>query len=373
MCGIFGWSVTNNKYLSVTKRIALSSVLQTMNDNRGGDSWGYYRLNDDGTFEVVKGLGNIVSTPSEEIARSKTVMCHTRKATTGAIKVENCHPFEVKHIIGAHNGMVSNHTEMNKTHNRTCEVDSMHIFHNIANQIPLSELEGYGAIEYINKKIPNRVFLAKMKMGQLSVYGIGSGPKDCHGVVWSSDESHLEKALSCAGIQAFEYGVKEGLLYFIENGTLFVTEKKMEFKERTYTHQHYAATGYSSTPTSYGGNFHRSHTNDYDDDRDFMEYLSNRYGSSTTSTATSTGSAQSGNSKSQSQLPLLTEGGKGREVSGNDSNGSSSEENTTVALESLGKDTDSAIELDDGTVITDVDVNNAHLFREKILEAAKGK
>lgn len=370
MCGIFGYSVSSNKQLSYTKRVALTSILQTLNDGRGGDSWGYYALDKSGEIKLNHGIGEIIRVPSRELAIHRVIMAHTRKATTGGVSEENCHPFDIKNIIGAHNGMISNHAELNKKYERKFAVDSMHIFGHIADNLPINELEGYGAIEYIDKKAPDRVHLAKLRHGQLSIVGIGKGPEDVHGIVWSSDESHLEKALSCAGVTSFEYELEEGSLYFAWNGNLYKTEKKLEFKTKTYSSSEFSRTGYNTGGGSCSNSWNRGKNVDYEDDNDFMAYLGQRYGSSVSQPAATiinppllpaaNGSAQSGVSKSDDNNSVAQKPA---------SSGIKNNEAQEVEISNLTQSsTDDLQTVEDENIIVDVDVNNSDNFRQKVAD-----
>jgi len=222
MCGIMGWEFTKKLQVSREQRAILAAILSTRNDDRGGDSWGFY----DGK-QIRRGLKDIAPM-SLAMATADTLVAHTRKATTGAKTVENAHPFTIGNIIGAHNGMISNHDSLNKKHNRNYEVDSMHLFGHLNESKPFDEIYGYGSIEFIKKNEPGKIFLCKMKSGELGVYGIGSKEtKNVKGVLWSSDSDHAEEAMRAAKIPFFKYATEEETVYFIQNGTLYESKDKL--------------------------------------------------------------------------------------------------------------------------------------------------
>ncbi len=205
MCGLFGFDLSRYQ-LPLERRVALAAVLATGNDNRGGDSWGWFSPG----RGTARGLGDIAGQTSK-FFNSPILMAHTRKATIGAITKENSHPFDIGNIIGAHNGMITNHEELNRLYERQCQVDSMHIFHHINESRGLEDINGYGAISFIRKDEGlNKVYLVKLSAGDLAVYGIGKDPDNCKGVIWSSDEDHLKAALTAANINAFPYQVDSG-------------------------------------------------------------------------------------------------------------------------------------------------------------------
>lgn len=186
MCGIFGWKLT---HVSDKAKVA-GSMLAFQNDSRGGDSWGYSN-----GLEVTKGLRNCAPV-AHEMVRNKVLFGHTRKATTGTVSVGNAHPFEIGDIVGAHNGIIYNHAELNKQYQRNFPVDSMHIFGHLAEGKQLKDIEGYGAIWYYDRKNPDELFLIRFEQGDLSV---ARAPKV--GVFFSSSEHHLRSSLEAAGVK----------------------------------------------------------------------------------------------------------------------------------------------------------------------------
>lgn len=285
MCGLFGWDLTTNKarnLIGIKRRVVLATVLGLSNDNRGGDSWGYA---DTETLETTRGLGDIVP-QSAKIADLLGAMCHTRKATRGAISVKNCHPFDMGPILGAHNGAVFNYSELEKKYEnrKDFEVDSQHIFAQIGEGREFSEVHGYGVIEFIRKDKIGRVYLARVsKSGDLAIWGLGKDSDNVFGIIWSSNKSHLERAVKAAGLDSpdigvFEYEVKDHQAYYVEKGTLYVSkDEKYEFG--TYSSTPVYTTGYGSgyQSTGFGGVTHaqpQPYTGwpsiDDDDDNSYM-------------------------------------------------------------------------------------------------------
>lgn len=247
MCGIAGYSLTHYQ-ISKERKAILAGLLSTLNDTRGGDSAGWYSPKSG----ITKVLGDI-GPHSTTIAKEQVVMIHTRKATTGGITVENSHPFVIGEIIGAHNGMIMNHQELERKYSRSCAVDSMHLFHHINEDLPFSDITGYGAIQYVRKDDPRKIYLCKMKNGELAVHGIGTGPEDCKGVIWSSDRSHLEAAVGAAQIPTFSYKVDTGVVYYVSGNKLYKTDQTHELAEREWYSMPDWRNGYSHSSKS--GNF----------------------------------------------------------------------------------------------------------------------
>jgi len=229
MCGIFGYNFKEGT-ISDGRRAILGNNLARLNDKRGGHSWGVCSI-DGNTTDINRGLGDMAD-HAWHLADAKFVMAHTRYATIGAKTVENAHPFEIGNIIGAHNGGVTNHYELDKKYKRTTTVDSQHLFYHLNDNLPFSDIEGYGAIEWLSKNElaagVQRVFLSRLKGGNLAIFGIGDpAAEKSDGVVWSSDEKHLLEALFNSGIENFyPYKVEEGAIFYVQNGEVYIDHHK---------------------------------------------------------------------------------------------------------------------------------------------------
>lgn len=214
MCGIFGWRL--QAAMPPEQRVALAAALALQNDERGGDSWGYWAPG----VGVRRGLGEI-SPQARELARCAILAAHTRRATTGAATLENAHPFQVGALLGAHNGVIHNHVALNARYHRNCAVDSQHIFYHLAEGRPLDELIGYGAVWW-RLADEDVVRLCRLSEdAELAVYGLGryEAPE---GTVWSSDCKHLVTALAVAGLDAFPYQVAVGAQLMVKSDRVYV-------------------------------------------------------------------------------------------------------------------------------------------------------
>lgn len=204
MCGLFGW-ITDGS-IAREQMAATACSLAIYNDTRGGDSWGMF--ND--ASGVVRGLGKFAaSVKATEVLNARMMLGHTRLATTGKVKIENSHPFEAGRIIGAHNGMVANHWELNREFDRACRVDSEHIFRHLNEGLKLQDIEAYGAVTWVDTD-ENVLQLGRFNGGELSAVAVPGG------VFWSSSAEHLRAAINAAALRVqMIFKLKEGQAYLI--------------------------------------------------------------------------------------------------------------------------------------------------------------
>lgn len=224
MCGIFGWS-WGDKRPTVRQRETLATVLGTMNDRRAGKGWGWYRPDVD---RIVRGDGSIGQV-ARVLSSASLVLAHTRWPTVGAEKKENAHPFVHGSVIGAHNGGIWNYRDLNQKHGRTFEVDSQHLIAHIAEGKETTELEGYGTVEWVEQNDPagKGIFLCQLTgSGDLAIR------RTPFGIVWSSEDEHLELALELSHLKGEELDFKSGEVMWTSGGRLFDAQRTLKLSER---------------------------------------------------------------------------------------------------------------------------------------------
>lgn len=266
MCGLFGWKLTDEALEDINLH-TLAAVLAHHADRRGDDSWGVALALPDGGTRIVKATGSIRRTCRVSTILAKQVIGHTRKATTGAVTVPNAHPFHIGKIIGAHNGFVHSHGELNKELGRNFEVDSQHIFAHLDEGKELTTLSGSGTVTYTEETAPQTIYFGRGQASDLAIYGVGKQSRPL-GLVWGSVGLWVMEALEMAGNQEnFLYTTVQGQRYFTSGYELYEdgpfplsTSRTGEWKggkfvltpQRTYD-QNYSRVNWQQPPQNHEG------------------------------------------------------------------------------------------------------------------------
>lgn len=228
MCGLFGWQIKKGSkfYKDAVFQELLATLLAGYNDSRGGDSWGVWTP--DG---LTKGWGK-AEPYADWFGRFPMAWGHTRKATHGKVNMSNAHPFYEKGWWLAHNGVLSNHTELNKKYGRKHEVDSQHLLSALVEKKPFNEISGYGAVLFMHQQKQTRPFIAKLTdSGSMEVRQM-----EDDFLFWTSSNYHADEVVKTLGLkQKNWYKIKPGKTYFAEDAELYVAKDmpSLKLKENT--------------------------------------------------------------------------------------------------------------------------------------------
>lgn len=171
LCGIFGGSSKEGQQLNLWKL----KILGICNDDRGGDSCGYYyngniergidTYGTDGVKEAkfIDFVSNNGLVRGELDMQNEVFLGHTRKGTVGSHTIDNAHPFEVGDYVQTHNGTISNIKDLTKKYeiDEDFNVDSKGLAALICKVgfKVLEEYAGYAALAMTSRKHPERLYL----------------------------------------------------------------------------------------------------------------------------------------------------------------------------------------------------------------------
>lgn len=210
MCGILATSRITN----ITRQML--PILAWEMKKRGTDAWGA----SDGT-DIIKKSGSITDSYELPDHWSRVIM-HTRAGTHGdKSDPANAHPFEFTRerdgfkIIGVHNGIIRSHYELNRQYDRKFEVDSQHVYAHLIDELPLKEIEGYGALVWWEGWPPYndmQMRLAKFNHYDLHAVTLESGEL----VICSKSDPITESAPMFGGKVKATYKLEDNIKYHVQ-------------------------------------------------------------------------------------------------------------------------------------------------------------
>jgi hypothetical protein len=216
MCGI----VAIDRLTEITRNMIPTLALEI--ERRGIDSWGltngqeiYRRLG-----PISEGLLGVLK--SGKIDNWEKLLMHTRAASTGTVDLQNCHPLvgvgNDRTIIGIHNGVISNHAEMNQLMGRNITCDSMHLFQNLAEDQNWEDLQGWGVAVWTDSKEDHQIinFVKLSSNADVVAMQLESGEN----VVCSWGDSIKRAARWAESSVKTEFKLKSEILYQMWNGEI---------------------------------------------------------------------------------------------------------------------------------------------------------
>lgn len=218
MCGIFGFDRTNEH----TRRML--PLLAVAMENRGDDSWGVT----DG-HQLFKHVGGIVPNYVDH-GDLESPTYHTRGASIGDVKERNAHPFEYisaarnRVVVGVHNGHINNHLELKRKYEanrKDMEVDSEQIFAQLAEGLPLKEIEGWGAVVWYEYPVGHpeqrKRYISCFNNPAMHIARLTTGE-----LVFASTDNSIKTAARLAGLEIETFfEIKQNWKYRLDAGEVY--------------------------------------------------------------------------------------------------------------------------------------------------------
>lgn len=223
MCGLCGSFTQKGTVLSKRDRTQRARTLEGLliaNQVRGTDSTGVAAINYDGNFTVLKSaeepLKFVARQDLQSLVRTDAPLMigHTRMTSMGNdVTDENAHPFVEGQVIGAHNGIINNYMQLD----RSVNVDSQAVFrmldsHPDAYDYVFPRVSGSAALTWWDARDPEAVFIVA-HMNPLSAAIV---PR-INTVFWSSVSDHLESIMRASyGTNVVFMDVKKDTVYRLD-------------------------------------------------------------------------------------------------------------------------------------------------------------
>lgn len=237
MCGLYG-SITSKKLTEDQYKVRnrILDSLAIVNESRGDQSTGIASIT--GTeyeiFKNTKKASDFIELKKYKNLMGKNadiIIGHTRLATTGHISKKNAHPFVKGNIIGSHNGIITNHAELDKT----AMVDSEAIFtvlnrknNNFKKALP--KIEGSFALSWYNLNEPGMVYLA-LHDNPIAIVNI----PELNTIFWSSEYLGLLSIINASGVKLDGItDLMDNTVYAISKD-LNIIDTKIKMPSKNYT------------------------------------------------------------------------------------------------------------------------------------------
>ncbi len=223
MCGLCGSFTQKGTVLSKRDRTQRARTLEGLliaNQVRGTDSTGVAAINYDTKFDVLKSaeepLKFVARSDLQSLLRTDAPLMigHTRMTSMGNdVTDENAHPFVEGNVIGAHNGIINNYMQLD----RTVNVDSQAVFrmldqHPDAYDYVFPKVSGSAALTWWDARDPEALFI----VAHFNPLSVAIVPR-IKTVFWSSVSDHLESIMRASyGTNVVHMEVKKDTVYRLD-------------------------------------------------------------------------------------------------------------------------------------------------------------
>ncbi len=230
MCGIAGFSLTEQDAADPMNSYWLSFGLLGGIEKRGKDATGYAAVNNTKRqidyFKTADTASKFIGRDEFELLRDRhTVLLHTRAATQGSTHDNrNNHPIVTTGVVGVHNGIVDNDYEIFKAKgwDRVGEVDSEVLFKYIEEEglrQMVKAVEGDAAIAYI--RYNEDADINVVNLASLGGRPVGYGQTEGGSIVFASTEADIKEAAQLAEIELlWTKNLAEGMAMSVKRGVI---------------------------------------------------------------------------------------------------------------------------------------------------------
>ena len=202
ICGLVG--VVGNITLKDVNAFKEMLVLDSV---RGYDSVGVFSLKKNGEEQLVKSVDAVANAlETKKFIRATTgefrvLIGHNRAASVGSVNINNAHPFDFEHIVGAHNGTLTG-WKFDLEDSKQFEVDSECLFHNINKkgiEHTYGKAEGAMALSWYDRRDQS---VNLLRNDERPLYVATNKAKDVY--YWASEPWMISVALGHQGLEASE-------------------------------------------------------------------------------------------------------------------------------------------------------------------------